>query len=605
MFERTVRITGLMLAMVASSLSGCWTGTPVGSPKETAPATTVTQQAPRPATPRSDYVGSQVCSECHREIADSYFQHPMGQSSAPIGEARAIEDYLKQTSYDTPDGYRYVVERSDGRTLHHEQFRTPFGETLYDQVVAMDLSIGSGRRGRSYASLSGNRYFQSPIGWYSGKERWDMSPGYVPGRPPRFDRLLTERCLLCHIGRLNPGSAPDTWDEQEPIAETIIGCERCHGPGASHVERHRNVVAFRGVDAIVNPVKLDPIRRDAVCHQCHLQASKTIPRYGRRPHDFRPGDRLSDIWVVLKGSIDDRKALTQSGQMMASRCYLESGGKLGCISCHNPHGLPRGDPAVHFDAKCANCHGASDGECSLPIANRTERACIGCHMPRFPVTDVPHIALTDHRILRRPDFSLKSASTPQISDVFEEGEPALPEWEIRRARALALRLDQSLAKTPEDIARAVEALRSLEPMLADDPEVSAMLAWLAGYQKDSAAMEKAARRTLELNPHRYEAQEQLLQALLGRQAWSEGETLCLQLISQDSSRAMYHAMLADVLSKQGHVRDGIAAAEKSLTCDPTQRGVRQRLIEMYKQSGDLQRANEHQAVLSRLPSRRP
>ena len=610
MFERSQWLTGLILAMAASSSLGCRPGKPAGSPTVAAPATAVSQHAPRPAAPRSDYVGSQVCSECHREIAATYAQHPMGQSSAPIQEARAIEDFVKQAFYDTPEGHRYVVEKSDGRTLHHEQFRTPTGETLYDQAVAMDLSIGSGRRGRSYAYLSGNRYFQSPIGWYTGKERWDMSPGYAPGKPPRFDRLLAERCLLCHIGRLNPGSAPDTWDEQQPIAETIIGCERCHGPGASHVERHRNAAAFQGVDAIVNPVKLDPVRRDAVCHQCHLQASKTIPRYGRRPHDFRPGDRLADIWVVLKGSIDDRKALTQSGQMVASRCYLESGGKLGCISCHNPHGLPKGDPAVYFDAKCANCHGASHGECSLSIANRADRTCISCHMPRFPVTDIPHTALTDHRILRRPDFSATPTSNlatlkQSNSDVFDEGEPALPDWELRRARALALRIDRSLAKTPEDIAHAVETLRSLEPFLADDPEVSAMLAWLAAYQKDSAALEKAARRTLELNPHRYEAQEQLLRTLLERQAWAEGEALCRQLIAQDSNRAMYHAMLADALFKQGHVTEGISAAEKALTCDPTQRGVRQRLIEMYRQSGDFQKANEHQAVLSQLPQRRP
>ena len=605
MFERTVWMTGVAITIVASSSLGCRPGTPAGLSKGAAPATTVSQQAPRPAAPRSDYVGSQVCSECHREIADSYFQHPMGQSSAPIGEARAIEDYLKQTSYDTPDGHRYVVEQSDGRTLHHEQFRTPAGETLYDQAVAVDLSIGSGRRGRSYAFLSGNRYFQSPISWYTGKERWDMSPGYVPDRPPRFDRLLTEQCLLCHVGRLNPGSAPDTWDEQEPIAEAVIGCERCHGPGASHVDRHRNAAAFHGVDAIVNPGKLDPIRRDAVCHQCHLQASKTIPRYGRRPHDFRPGDRVSDVWVVLKGSIDDRKSLTQSEQMISSRCYLESGGKLGCISCHNPHGLPKGDPATHFDAKCAQCHGASNGECSLSIAVRTDRTCVGCHMPRFSVADVAHTALTDHRILRRPDFSTKSASTQPTSVVFEEGEPLLPGWEVRRARALAMRIDRSQEKTPEDIARATESLRSLEPFLADDPEIPAMLAWLADYQRNSAGMEQAARRTLELNPHRYEAQELLLRALIGRQAWSEGETLCRQLIAQDSSLAMYHEMLANVLFRQGHVQEGISAAEKALTCDPTQRGARQRLIEMYKQSGDLQRAEEHQAVLSRLPPRRP
>ena len=606
MHDRSPWMTGLTMTIVAWSSWGCQPATPKGSVPTTTVPQKVVQQVPRPVAPRSDYVGSQVCSECHREIADSYSQHPMGQSSALIGEARAIEDYTKQTSYDTPDGHRYVVEQSDGRTLHHEQFRTPSGEALYDQAVAVDLSIGSGRRGRSYAFLSGNRYFQSPISWYTGKERWDMSPGYVPDRPPRFDRLLTEECLLCHVGRLNPGSAPNTWDEKEPIAEAAIGCERCHGPGASHVDRYRNAAAFQGIDAIVNPGKLDPVRRDAVCHQCHLQASKTIPRYGRTSHDFRPGDRLCDVWVVLKGSIDDRKSLTQSGQMVSSRCYQESVGKLGCISCHNPHGLPKGDPAAHFDAKCAKCHGASHGECSLSITVRNDRTCIGCHMPRFPLTDVPHTALTDHRILRRPDFSMKKAESMQpTSVVFEEGEPFPPGWEIRRARALALRMDASQEKAPEDIARATDILRSLEPFLADDPEISAMLAWLADYQNNSARMEQAARRTLELDPHRYEAQELLLRVLIGKQAWSEGEALCRQLIAQDPSLAMYHEMLANVLFRQGHIQEGIIAAEKALTCDPTQRGIRQRLIEMYKQSGDLRRAAEHQAVLSRLPPRHP
>ena len=363
-------------------------------------------------------------------------------------------------------------------------------------------------------------------------------------------------------------------------------------------------------EAKVPPDQLEAFLKD--------QTSCIIGKITAEKYHIKVGDRLpftGTIWPcdltlkvagIYEGSIDDRKALTQSDQMLASRCYLESGGKLGCISCHNPHGLPEGEPAVYFDTKCANCHGASSGECSLSAAHRADRTCIGCHMPRFSLTDVPHTALTDHRILRRPDFSLKAASTPPPdSDVFEEGEPALPEWEVRRARALALRMDPSQVKTPEEIARAAETLRSLEPMLADDPEVSAMLAWLAGQQQDNAPLEKAARRTLELNPGRYEAQEQLLQALLGRQAWSEGETLCRELIAQDSSRAMYHALLADMLSKQGHVRDAIAAAEKSLACDPTQRGVRQRLIEMYRQSGDLLRANKHQSVLTRLPPRRP
>jgi len=605
----------LLLGCAVTFAEGCRPSAPSGSAKSgsraTSPATIVDGRPTKPPLPRSDFVGTFVCLDCHREITESYLEHPMGRSSALIHEAKRIENYTEATSYNTADGRRYYVEeRTDDahgtNFWHHEECAIGSGEPLYDQAVKMELSIGSGRRGRSYGYLREDRFFQSPIGWYSSKNKWDMSPGYVPGIHQRFDRLMTDRCLHCHVGRLNHGSLPDTFDKSHPVVEAAIGCERCHGPAASHVERYRNPATFSGVDAIINPVKLDAVRRDAICHQCHMQASKTIARYGRQSQDFRPGDRLSDVWVVLNGSLDDRKAVTQSGQMLSSRCYVESGGKLGCVSCHNPHALPKGDPAEHFDARCAKCHGTTSEKCSLPFADRTDRTCIGCHMPRFPTSDIPHTALTDHRILRRPGTASRPASvhvkpSSYNSDVFDEGEPALPDWEVRRAQALALRRDRNLAKTPQDIRRAVAALRSLEQMLPDDPELFEMLAWLGSRQNDGPAVERAAKQTLELAPDRHESLELLMQALYARRAWSESEAVCRQMLALDEGKPSYHASLADLLFKQGRLAEGIEAAERSLVLDPTQRGVRQRLVEACLQNGDAARAKEHQAIVDQLP----
>lgn len=606
-----LRIIVLVLAGAMSFCAGCRPAAPSGAMTAKSSSTTstaATEHPSKPPLPRSDFVGSHVCVECHREITESYFEHPMGRSSATLHEARRIEDYIEHPAYNTRDGRRYYVEERDAHIWHHEECPASTGEPLYDQAVEMELSIGSGRRGRSYGYQRGDRFFQSPIGWYSSKSQWDMSPGYVPGIHQRFDRLLSDRCLYCHVGRLNHGSVPDTFDKNHPIAEAAIGCERCHGPAAAHVERYRNPTTFAGLDPIVNPIKLAAVRRDAVCHQCHMQASKRIARYGRQSQDFRPGDRLSDVWVVLNGSLDDRQAVTQSGQMLSSRCYLESGGKLGCVSCHNPHALPKGNPADHFDARCAQCHGATSGTCSLPLADRTDQTCIGCHMPRFPTSDIPHTALTDHRILRRRDTVSRvlpprqdSARAAPRSDLFDEGEPAIPEWEVRRAQALVLRRDRNLGKTPQEIRRAMDALRSLEPMLSDDPEVFEMLAWLASRQSDGPAVERNATKTLELAPGRHEALELLSQAFYARRAWSECEAVCRQLLALDEGNPSYHATLADLLFKQERLTDGIEAAERSLALDPTQRGVRQRLVEAYLQNGNTLRAQAHQAIVDRLP----
>ncbi len=508
------------------------------------------------------------------------------------------------TAFTSSDGFRYQATEQAGRFWHHEQLLDADDELVYDQKVAIELSIGSGRRGRSYGYLRGARFFQSPLSWYSSKECWDLSPGFQQsGRHRRFDRLLTARCLNCHVGRLNPGPAPDTWDAEKPIAEHIIGCERCHGPSSTHVERYRSPETFSGVDQVVNPSRLDPIRRDAVCHQCHLQSKQTIPRFGRQSLDFRPGDRLSDIWVVLQGSAGDRKAVSQSEQMIASTCYRASEGRLGCISCHNPHALPTGNPAVEFDQRCLACHGPGKTECASPKESRAERTCIGCHMPRFDISDIPHTALTDHRVLRRPSDANHGNKQPQNLTVFDEGAPSLPDWEIRRAQAFALQFDPSLIQSQFDLERAARILRSLKEQLAEDPELWMMLAWIYERQGKSENLEAIARQVLSRAPLRMDAHEILLSTLVERKAWNEVIMECETLLVLDSSNANYHATLATAAWRSGDMERGLKEAERSLECDPALVELRRRVVQAYRQKGAAESAARHQEILDRWPIR--
>ena len=81
-----------------------------------------------------------------------------------------------------------------------------------------------------------------------------------------------------------------------------------------------------------------------------------------------------------------------------------SGGRLGCISCHDPTPCPPDQKAAHYRDRCLQCH--TDGSCSLtPAARRQQNpadSCIDCHMPRAE-SRIAHTAVADHRVLRRPE----------------------------------------------------------------------------------------------------------------------------------------------------------------------------------------------------------
>lgn len=554
----------------------------------------------KPPRPPQDYVGSLVCAECHREISEQYAAHPMGISAGSIHDVPTIEKYGESNGFVAKDGRHYFAEQTDDKFVHHEALFNDDSEMVYDQSVAMDLSIGSGRHGRSYAFRRGDRYYMSSLSWYSSSESWDLSPGYQPTRHYRFDRLLTERCLVCHIGLMTPGPALDSWDHEQPITEFIISCERCHGPAQKHVDYRRQHLEQQGPDPIVNPAKLDPIRREAVCHQCHLKPGKTLPRYGRRPVDFRPGDRMSDIWVVISDKITERQAVTHSEQMLASTCYQKSEGRFGCNSCHNPHKLPSGDTGAWFDQKCAACHTEEKSPCGLPIGDRSEKNCIGCHMPRFEMNNVPHTALTDHRIRKPAASSGQKDSSQTVHLEFDEGEPRVPEWEIRRAKSLQVRTDRRMAQNPDEMQQALSTILDLTDRLPDDPDLWETAAWISSRQGNWKPVETYARKTLELQPDRLETRELLVGSLSERGAWPDVAQECERLIQLDPGRAMYHKLLAEARWHQADLDGGLAAAEESLKFDPTQRELRARLVQAYQQLGNTQQVQLHRKVLEAM-----
>lgn len=557
----------------------------------------------RPPRPRSDYVGSQVCASCHEEIASAYASHPMGQSLGEVDAVSPVENF-ESTQFAPPGHRKYRVERTDKGVFHHESREDTDGSILYDQSVPIHFAVGSGVHGRSYLINRDGLLFMSSIGWYTEGKKWDLSPGYRPLSHQRFDRQVSDGCMACHAGRMNTVEGRvDAYEPRRPFLEESIGCERCHGPGGSHVERHRKDGDLGLTDFLVNPASLDHVQQDAVCNQCHLQGSRRITRYGRSEFDFRPNDRLTDIWMVNLGSEktgieDEFPAVTQAEQMHESACYQKSG-QMVCTTCHDPHrSVAKPDRGAFYTERCNKCHGQSSAQCAAPLTDRATKSCIECHMPRLAATDVPHTSQTDHRIPRSPKARPKPAPRGNI-EFYDEGSP-LPDWEVNRAKGILI-ADLSKKRSDRRLAdQALALLKPLENQLQDDvPFVQALGAAYLQANNPGAAIESWD-KVLKLAPENPQALESLALYHHYKGNLPEARDYYERLIAANGWRAEFHGRFAHVLGQLGEEEKAIAEAKRCLELNPTMIQVHLWLAEVYERKGNQDLSRQRRDLYKRL-----
>ncbi len=466
----------------------------------------------RNVRPEVKYVGDAACVGCHREIHHTFHQHSMGRSLASIEQIAPGQRY--EAAAHNPfeaQGRDYAVERQGDLAVHVEIRKDAHGRTVTESRETINYAIGSGAHAHSYLFTRGEHLFQSPITWYSDphKPRWDLSPGYE-SYEDRFERAVRPECLFCHTNYVEPVKGTLNRYETPLFPRGMaIGCERCHGPGDLHVSerRQRLPIPAGGVDhSIVNPRHLEPALREAVCQQCHLEGGRRILRRGREPFDFRPGMPLHLFWSIYVSAPELSEHGTFVGQveqMHASRCFTASKGEMGCITCHDPHALPSGEKkTAYYRQHCVDCH--LEKSCSVALAERQTKNqdnCVACHMPRKTSADISHTAITDHRILRRPESSpahptprpLRPGEVPLVhfhKDQLKPGDP-----EAQRDLGLAL---VDMAKQPTPVSRQIgqTALPYLDAALKRGPRDSAALEAKA-FILDQLGQPKAALELVE------------------------------------------------------------------------------------------------------------
>lgn len=310
----------------------------------------------------------------------------MAHASGPAAQGFIPADFTHAAS-----GVHYRIYLDEGQVwLSYDRPNAPPDRALSGKQRLL-YYLGSGRRGRTWIYEREGYWYEIPINWYAKKHLWDMTPHYLSAPSMPFTLPVDPGCLHCHASNV-AASLPQARNKfaGPPFPRGGITCEACHGDPARHL-------ATGGRGPILNPARLEPVRRDSICLECHLEGEVAVVKQGQKLGDFRPGDNLFDEAVYFE---DGRKvgaegrATSQWESLLESACRRASGDRMTCTTCHDPHATVAAEDYVsYYRAKCLSCHAG------LATGHHAENPdCTACHMPRQQTEDIAHEQVTDHRI---------------------------------------------------------------------------------------------------------------------------------------------------------------------------------------------------------------
>jgi tetratricopeptide (TPR) repeat protein len=242
--------------------------------------------------------------------------------------------------------------------------------------------------------------------------------------------------------------------------------------------------------------------------------------------DFRPGTPLDNTLSILMvpprpESPPQADLLEHYYSMTLSKCYRESGSKLRCISCHDPHAQPsREEAPAYFKTKCLACH--TEKSCTLPLEVRQHNTppddCAGCHMPKRDVREISHSSITNHRILARADEPFPEAAFHQTTSALPDLihlNPAPGQKDTPPPAPTLLQAYGELAdKHPEYLPRYFALLDQLEQT---QPESATVQAALGHKELQEGKLREAVthlQRALEIGPRKTIYYTDLSEALI-------------------------------------------------------------------------------------------
>jgi hypothetical protein len=513
----------------------------------------------QPSAPAS-YVGNAACVRCHEAIARSYAETLMARSSGEVKGEIAQAEFRHP-----PSGIVYRVQSEAGSATFFSYERA--GEATLKGKQQLHYFIGSNAAGRSYLFSLERFLFQSPVTFYAQAKRWDVSPGYEADREMRMSRPIDANCLFCHASQAQPIYGTQNRFADPPFKHAGVSCERCHGPASLHVA---------GQARLINPAKLDPARRDSICAQCHLSGVARVERLNKRLAQFRPGDLLSDYVSYFAFETSTKSGLKVNSHvenMAESRCKQQSGERMSCLSCHDPHSVPPvQERTVWFRNRCLQCHQAE----RLPGTHDPASDCASCHMPKSRTVDGGHGVMTDHRIPRLPRQATVASGTsrrlvPLTGYASDE-------------RLLGLAYAEAALVSNDQFYEA-EALRLLTAALkqstvTNDAELLLRLAFIYSRRGDQARAARAYEAALQADPHRTVALVNLGGIYAAQGKIEEAINLWQEALERNAGLTEAAINLAQAHRSLGKLPQARTVLQRALRFDPDSDAARRLLKEI-------------------------
>ena len=299
------------------------------------------------------YTGARACGACHTtqygtqsrtghaRALSAASGHPLAESFASGVLARG-PDYRFQFRWEQKELRVRAADRAD----------------VID--IPVEWAFGAGAQAVTFVTrVSADWYLEHYFSYYPAARGLAPTPGQQAAPAGTLQLAMgvlykstdpvtgVIGCFECHsTGPVLQGS------ELRP-SEAGVRCEACHGPGGDH-------------KAIRNPGKMPATELNQFCGKCH-----------RQPAAAGEAIKWSEAWNVRH----------QPLYLDQSACFRKSGGRLSCLTCHEPHSpLVRDD--AFYNGKCEGCHDTRPQACSAD--------CVSCHMPR--VSPQAYLRFTNHWI---------------------------------------------------------------------------------------------------------------------------------------------------------------------------------------------------------------
>ncbi len=503
------------------------------------------------AEARSSEPGAR-CRSCHAIQVDGYRATGMARALGPLALAD-VGSVLPARERSGDFAYRFEADDVSARIVESLVRQEGGREVRRDTDSAPVLfTIGAGIVDRSFVVRRGELLRFGPLEIVrdpvESKPRAQISPAHAIQPGARWTVPIAEECLRCHTSNLPPRDYPYDLAPPADWQPSGIDCETCHARASQHADWQSARAA--GTPSVAN----DPItsssnaRRTGFesCARCHLQGDALLSIAA--PLRGIPGpeaDLFAQRAVFVAAQPSSEIGFVSHVERLAlSECFRATRereiGALLCTTCHDPHrSSTNALERERVRNACLKCHTNGDVDagdssaCSQPTKDRSDRACVDCHMRRTGVFDMAGVEIHDHRIERRPPPP--SPRAPLRVKATRDGSLArfTSSGDLSTSRDVdpGLWLMASIEVGRRDLAW---SLATREPGAVADalPSFHHLRAGLREEHKDYAGAEADLRRALTLDPELSESSVNLGALLLGQKREREAVDVLTRLLER-------------------------------------------------------------------------